>query len=241
MKHHLVRSAFTLIELLVAIAIIAILAAILFPVFARARENARRSSCQSNLKQIGLGMLQYTQDYDETYPRNAPDFANRIWWMDVTQPYVKSSQIFVCPSDSTGKYTYPRPGNSDYGSYSGNNGYWGASGAQRSPLGEPEVKIASIDSVATTALAFDGNGEPQFTANGGNPQNAGSGISPAIVTTASPQTMGQIPARHLDTVNVLFCDGHVKSLRLDNLAKTKVVNVGGTDKDVMTAFTIGDD
>jgi prepilin-type N-terminal cleavage/methylation domain-containing protein len=62
------KRAFTLIELLVVIAIIAILAAILFPVFARARENARRSSCQSNLKQIGLGVLQYTQDYDETLP-----------------------------------------------------------------------------------------------------------------------------------------------------------------------------
>src|SRR5687768_5924591 len=59
---------FTLIELLVVIAIIAILAAILFPVFARARENARRSSCQSNLKQIGLGFAQYTQDYDEKMP-----------------------------------------------------------------------------------------------------------------------------------------------------------------------------
>ncbi|RYG53119.1 DUF1559 domain-containing protein, partial [bacterium] len=59
------RKAFTLIELLVVIAIIAILAAILFPVFGRARENARRSSCQSNLKQIGLGIMQYTQDYDE--------------------------------------------------------------------------------------------------------------------------------------------------------------------------------
>ena len=63
-------TGFTLIELLVVIAIIAILAAILFPVFARARENARRSSCQSNMKQIGLGFMQYTQDYDEQYPAN---------------------------------------------------------------------------------------------------------------------------------------------------------------------------
>ena len=66
------KRAFTLIELLVVIAIIAILAAILFPVFARARENARRASCLSNLKQIGLGVMQYNQDYDGHYPPNFP-------------------------------------------------------------------------------------------------------------------------------------------------------------------------
>jgi len=66
------RRGFTLIELLVVIAIIAILAAILFPAFAKARENARRASCMSNLKQIGIGIMQYTQDYDETYPQYVP-------------------------------------------------------------------------------------------------------------------------------------------------------------------------
>ena len=70
MKSKQYRRGFTLIELLVVIAIIAILAAILFPVFARARENARRSSCLSNMKQIGLGMMQYSQDNDERYPPN---------------------------------------------------------------------------------------------------------------------------------------------------------------------------
>jgi prepilin-type N-terminal cleavage/methylation domain-containing protein/prepilin-type processing-associated H-X9-DG protein len=99
---------FTLIELLVVIAIIAILAAILFPVFARARENARRASCMSNMKQIGLGLMQYTQDNDEKYPSayfykdNAGDTNGYIHWSGATRPYVKSDQLFVCPSDMNG-------------------------------------------------------------------------------------------------------------------------------------------
>lgn len=116
------NSGFTLIELLVVIAIIAILAAILFPVFAQAREKARGASCLSNMKQIGLAIQMYAQDYDEMYPRNddclnndtipfplvptatgcnGPSFGNRInhykwfWWL---YPYVKNHQIFRCPS-----------------------------------------------------------------------------------------------------------------------------------------------
>ncbi len=102
---------FTLIELLVVIAIIAILAAILFPVFARARENARRASCQSNLKQIGLGIIQYAQDYDDHFPLqesnnggNNPNYfaadGTSMSWDLMTQPYLKSLQILVCPSDT---------------------------------------------------------------------------------------------------------------------------------------------
>ena len=94
-----VGRGFTLIELLVVIAIIAILASILFPVFARARENARRSSCQSNLKNVGLGFQQYLQDYDELYPRNDSS-AGLGWASHQLQPYIKSTQVFTCPSDS---------------------------------------------------------------------------------------------------------------------------------------------
>lgn len=98
-QHNGVRSnrGFTLIELLVVIAIIAILAAILFPVFAQAREKARQTSCLSNEKQLGLGILQYVQDYDEMFPA-----ASNVWtnsWAIATQPYIKSYDVFRCPDD----------------------------------------------------------------------------------------------------------------------------------------------
>src|SRR6195952_2385277 len=98
-RRHL-RTGFTLIELLVVIAIIAILAAILFPVFAKAREKARQISCLSNEKQLGLGIMQYIQDYDEQLP--AVWDANRqpeTNWAIESYPYVKSLGVFKCPSN----------------------------------------------------------------------------------------------------------------------------------------------
>src|SRR5947207_10733174 len=108
-----IRGGFTLIELLVVIAIIAILAAILFPVFAQARESARKISCLSNTKQIGLAAMQYVQDYDEGYPVQSWDGAlmgttnndagsdgKRFFvWPWQLMPYMKNKQILVCPSD----------------------------------------------------------------------------------------------------------------------------------------------
>lgn len=124
------RTGFTLIELLVVIAIIALLAAILFPVFARARENARKSTCLNNLKQLGVGFTQYTQDFDEMLPNlggyHAP--ADSGQWivtpspvgtacaphststtvapcrpeMGSIYPYVKNTQVYICPSDTYG-------------------------------------------------------------------------------------------------------------------------------------------
>jgi len=98
------KAGFTLIELLVVIAIIAILAAILFPVFSRARENARRSSCMSNMKQIGLGLMQYKTDFDGRFPQayfyNDGLTSGSLYtqWTGSTMPYVKNEQLYVCPS-----------------------------------------------------------------------------------------------------------------------------------------------
>lgn len=102
------KSAFTLIELLVVIAIIAILAAILFPVFSKVREKARQTSCASNMKQIGLAVIQYTQDNDEAFPpavQYAPPgdpAGGFIEWSSalVVGPYLKSAKVLQCPSDS---------------------------------------------------------------------------------------------------------------------------------------------
>ncbi len=96
--------AFTLIELLVVIAIIAILAAILFPVFAQARAKARQAACLSNMKQLGLAIIQYTQDYDGVILPSArgtgtPSPTNPlVSWPSLIYPYVKSQGVYVCPS-----------------------------------------------------------------------------------------------------------------------------------------------
>jgi prepilin-type N-terminal cleavage/methylation domain-containing protein len=100
---HVRRRGFTLIELLVVIAIIAILAAILFPVFARARDAARKTTCTSNLKQLGTAIIMYAQDYDEclvpaqTGTCQMPD---SFGWGDLVQPYAKNTGLLFCPSNT---------------------------------------------------------------------------------------------------------------------------------------------
>jgi prepilin-type N-terminal cleavage/methylation domain-containing protein/prepilin-type processing-associated H-X9-DG protein len=157
------RKGFTLIELLVVVAIIAILAAILFPVFAQAREKARQSACLSNVKQLGTGIQMYLQDYDDVFPFNwygpTPDFwwqtkpatgagsGEAYKWMDVIYPYVKNEQVFTCPSDGAprreyiyrGRLTGPLPTTmarwetTRWGSYCINMGNWAQNPGQGVP------------------------------------------------------------------------------------------------------------
>ena len=99
------KRGFTLIELLVVIAIIAILAAILFPVFQKVRENARAASCESNMKQLGLAVIQYIQDSDERYPIGSASFNQSPNWATEILPYVKTLAVYTCPDDSLNGYT----------------------------------------------------------------------------------------------------------------------------------------
>jgi prepilin-type N-terminal cleavage/methylation domain-containing protein/prepilin-type processing-associated H-X9-DG protein len=219
---------FTLIELLVVIAIISILAAILFPVFARARENARRASCMSNLKQIGLGMMMYVQDYDERYPLskvNAPQAdpnmpgskfvvtsdtacsdGHCISWMDLLQPYTKSTQLFVCPSVRNG--TYP--------SY----GYSGAIGNSSEKYKYNFAIYVSGGNYPTSNMAEILRPSEVYAVVEYN-YSAGTSVSPygqgSAARSATASTYLRVTP-HLDGGNVAFADGHVKWI---NAAKFK--------------------
>lgn len=202
------RKAFTLIELLVVIAIIAILAAILFPVFGRARENARRSSCQSNLKQIGLGIMQYTQDYDETMPGVSLATATTTRWEDAVQPYVKSRQLFVCPSNTSTTFFTGTTGtwlNHYLGN--GNNNLAASAGSGfnfRRPMDATDPSGSAY--VTTTLSAIQAPAQCILVSE--NQGNRNSSNLYSISTSG-----GMDFTNHLTTTNFLFADGHVKAMK----------------------------
>lgn len=214
------RRGFTLIELLVVIAIIAILAAILLPVFARARENARRANCQSNLKQIMMGVMQYMQDNSEMLMIRNNGAGD--WWHDTLQPYIKSSDAFTCPS-APSQRRVARNGGSPGGYFINNCGYeWGD--PARAGWGggiwhcDPPMCMSEFPAPADTILFGDG-------VNGSCCAQV-LGIGHSNLTAQPPYIRGNADqsdfvARHLETCNFVFLDGHVKGLKLDGIVANK--------------------
>lgn len=210
------KSGFTLIEILVVIAIIAIIAAILFPVFGSARENARRAACQSNMRQIGMAFMQYAQDYNDRLPSvsdaMASDGARNTWnpfnkfvggnegktdfkmGESTLQPYLKATQIFVCPSDDLGEENGL--------SYSSNAcvNYSATTPAAPSGTLHRGRKLSAFQNTTQWALlveeaiSFNNRSTDTTTDDGYYLLQAGNGMS----------------ARHAEGSNVSFIDGHVK-------------------------------
>ena len=203
---------FTLIELLVVIAIIAILAAILFPVFARARENARRASCMSNMKQIGLGVMQYTQDYDEKYPPVGGTGAGcgsyypatSLSWEQAVLPYTKSAQIFQCPSDTKAASTDPDNPKTSYGFNSFMNG----------------AALASVINPAQVLTWYEDDSPGPHWAR----------VSCQNFTYHFDDPLIGFK-RHMDGMNINYADGHVKW--------QKLTRTGGEYTQHGTTFLIG--
>ena len=216
------KSAFTLIELLVVIAIIAILAAILFPAFARARENARRASCQSNLKQLSIGMHMYLQDVDNMYPpyyNYGSEFGGpNIGWGEAIFPYIKNQQVFQCPSEptktgATGDY------DNDFSDYFYNANFgigWQSYGWGQWPS-KYQVKDSEISAPSVVVMSGD-------NASSASSNSAGCFSSvvadcpsaiPSIGVAYPPSAAARI--RHLEGANYAFADGHVKWLKPEKL------------------------
>jgi prepilin-type N-terminal cleavage/methylation domain-containing protein/prepilin-type processing-associated H-X9-DG protein len=215
---------FTLIELLVVIAIIAILAAILFPVFAQARDKARQTACLSNMRQMGIAVQMYAQDYDESIVLQhsstcaapgctLPDGTIRpgvLLWPHLMTPYVKSYDIFNCPS-------YKRLGEFAYKgqylletSYGYNGMIAGCHGRDTINAAASKRTLAAFQEPTRTVFfaeteGTDGTG--RFLANFDS-LNAG-GVNDSCQTAAR---------RHSQFTNVTFVDGHAKAMRADRIA-----------------------
>lgn len=223
MRHQFETKGFTLVELLIVVAIISILASILFPVFARARKNARRASCQSNLKQIGLGVMMYAQDNDERYPFGGTTLAI---WTEVISPYTSHysarTQLYRCPSSSLtilgGNFS-----DFQYGNYAANVAVL-TPGSVATPV---SLSLAAMPSPAGTYMIFDGS-LPSMSANyvnapnlskeqyipgtgSGSPNNLSDHSTKAI---SHPELESDFESgRHFGGINMLFADGHVKWLQ----------------------------
>lgn len=239
-------AGFTLIELLVVIAIIAILAAILFPVFAQAREKARQSACLSNQKQLATGILMYSQDYDEmllmgfwkTTTGSGSASQTLCSWPAMVQPYIKNTQVFLCPSAPRDAGITPgtiaAPDGCGIGAgFRSSYAYNYYLGGNNNSTGVATRTLPSLNQPAQTVLITD---SASFAQAGVKPENwpiKRTSIATAVGGTTTANRMpfllihsgsslmnsandyGAPRAYHSGMTNVIWADGHVKAQKIE--------------------------
>lgn len=248
MKH---RRGFTLIELLVVIAIIAILAAILFPVFAKARESARAAQCQSNLKQIGIAIRMYGEDYDgkmvqaeqtqggftpTLHATNVIHGANVACYRCLVEPYVKNAGIFQCPSSGSRPFriglhyrlpTLVNPSNQNLHLW-----YNPANAMADADLKRPADTIIASDSMYASNYATEPDPEKWTDNNGGAVSYVRFPIAaPAYSYPYYDSDPWRPAARHNGSAQFLYYDGHVKAKKV-----VSVVGMGNTGTNTVKPY-----
>ncbi len=212
------RDGFTKVELAIVIVILLILAAILIPAFRTFRKTGypnNRSTCSSHLKQMGIAWMQYAQEYDERTPpvkfnnvaQSLPPYAKPFGWADALQPYLRSTELLQCPSVEN----VERPLNATKQNFTD---YWMNTNLSN-------LKLEKLNAPSQTILAGDGN-------DGTDATNARYNLN------ALPQSWRDTeksPARrHLDTANYLYADGHVKSLRPQNVKNVPIGQLNASEE-----------
>lgn len=239
------RHAFTLIELLVSIAIIAILAAILFPVFAQVRERARQTVCLSNARQLSSALYMYCMDYDENIvpaSLRPPNNSTPRIWSQIVQPYVKNESVFLCPSATPKQYP------ADWSTRNfGTLGYNETTAVDQrtnppTPEGLPHaLSIAAIDEPARGVLMADTPGGPLANKYRGyvfNPMNGPVNANDLRLSTPlvadrdlvaemgpfrTPNQLKPVFCRHFatgkgqGTASLIFADGHAKTYSANSI------------------------
>lgn len=191
---------FTLTEVLIVVCVVMMLAAILLPAFSRASDNARRTSCASNQKQLSLGLRLYVQDYDGFFIPSGDIFTVPGGWSERLAPYVKSSQLFQCPSEGTRQNNFAL----DYTDYYYN--------LNLGPRSRGSVNEARIEHSANTIVLGEG------TSRESDYSCLGLGEDECFFSLFTVTVPASATKRHFEGANYLFADGHVKWLRPSAIA-----------------------